>query len=43
MCETSGMHLGNLLEKWKIGKIEKLFYHYQTSSNHCQFFLLHIL
>ena len=30
--------MGNLLEKWKIGKIEKQLYLCQTSSNHCQFF-----
>ena len=31
-------HMGNLLEKWKIGKIEKQLYLCQTSSNHCQIF-----
>ena len=30
--------MGNLLEKWKIGKIEKQLYLCQTSSNRCQFF-----
>ena len=30
------MVLGNLLEKWKIGKIEKQLYLCQTSSNHCK-------
>ena len=39
--ERSGFsqkYLGNLLEKWKIGKIEKQLYLCQTSFNHCQFF-----
>ena len=35
---VSDLHLGNLLEKWKIGKIDKQLYLCQTSSNHCQFF-----
>ena len=36
VCTLS--ELGNLLEKWKIGKIENQLYLCQTSSNRCQFF-----